>query len=253
MNSKVDIYEPDEIKAVFDFLKTAKTISDITESSGVSTIYTNSLVLLALSYNIYLTDGMYVTINNVNYQVDNVNLSAKTFTIVATGLFHMSTDLIPVKILDATSWKLGIDFKFGSRKEINQLLANEISDETKKNQRFPLAWLFINESRNHDSLDYDFKTSIKLAFVHLSNMVDTAENRKEKVFKPVLTPLKTLFLEAIQSSYFTRVFNWEYTKLNYSEYYRYFYGSSDKNQMVFDAPTDAIEIDLDVIFENQYY
>jgi len=79
-----------------------------------------------------------------------------------------------------------------------------------------------------------------------------ADYRKENIFKKVLVPLERLFLEAIQSPYFSGVFNWEYEKLNYSDYFRYFYGSSDKNQMVLDAPTDAIEIDLDVIFQNQY-
>ena len=91
-----------------------------------------------------------------------------------------------------------------------------------------------------------------MAFVHLSKADYRADYRLDYVFKKVLQPLETLFLETIQSPYFSRVFNWEYTQLEYKDYYRYFYGSSDKNQMVLDAPTDAIEIDLDVIFQNQY-
>jgi len=252
MNRKIDIYEPDEIKAIFTFLKVEKTISNITESGSVSTIYSNTLKLLDIVDPIYLLTGQIVTINNINYQVSNVNLTNNTFQITKTGLFHMSTDLIPVKVLDATKWNLAIDFKFGSRNEINEILAQENADTAKNLQRYPLAWLFINEARSHDSLEYDFKTSIKMAFVHLSKHEYRAEYRKENIFKKVLVPLERIFLEAIQSPYFSHKFNWEYEKLNYSDYFRYFYGSSDKNQMVLDAPTDAIEIDLDVIFQNQY-
>ena len=79
-----------------------------------------------------------------------------------------------------------------------------------------------------------------------------ADYRKENIFKPILVPLKELFFETIQSSHFTRVFSFEYEKLRYDEYFRYFYGSADKNKMVLNAPTDAIEIDFDVTFENQY-
>jgi hypothetical protein len=39
---------------------------------------------------------------------------------------------------------------------------------------------------------------------------------------------------------------------NFKRYYRYFYGSSDKNASVLDACTDAIEISLDVDFRKQY-
>jgi len=255
MNRKKTIYEPDEVKAVFTFLKTEKNITDITENGSVSTIYTNSLVLLQLSYPIYLENGQIVTIDNINYQVSNVNLASKTFEITKTGLFHMSTDLIPVKVLAVTKWNLAIDFKFGSRTEINEILEQEVSDPDKKLQRFPLVWLFINENRLRDSLEYDFKTGLKMSFVHLSKPEYKAETRKENIFKPILVPLKELFMLAIQSSRFSRVFSFEYANLRYDEYFRYFYGSADKNinKMVFDAPTDAIEIDFDVVFHNQYY
>ena len=252
MNRRTDIFEADEIEAVFDFLTKEKTISDITESLGISTIYSNSVILLDIIDKIYLQAGQIVTLNKINYQVLTVDISAKKFTITASGLYHMSTDLIPVKILDVTKWNLAINFKFGSRNEINKLLDIENKDINKKQIRFPLAWLFINESRDHDSLEYDYKTGLKLAFVHLTNVEYTAEQRLDNVFKKVLQPLETLFLETIRSPYFSRVFNWEYMELSYKDYYRYFYGSSDKNQMVLTAPTDAIEIDLDVIFQNQY-
>ena len=253
MNQKKTIYEPDEVKSIFTFLKAEKNIINITESGTVSTIYSDSLVLLQVQYPIYLKNGQIVTIDNVNYAVSNVNLTNKTFDINKTGLFHMSTDLIPVKVLDVTKWNLACEFKFGSRPEINEILQLEVSDPAKKLHRFPLVWLFINENRDHDNLEYSFKTGLKMSFVHLSKPEYKAEYRKENIFKPVLVPLVELFMEAIQSSHFSRVFAFGYNDLNFNEYFRYFYGSADKNKMVLDSPTDAIEIDFDVTFSNQYY
>jgi len=252
MTRKTPIYEPDEIKAVFTFLKTEKTITNITESSGISTIYSDSLVLLNEKEPIYLQAGQIVTLDGINYQVLTVNLKTNIFTITATGLYHMSTDPIPVKVLDVTKWNLAVNFKFGSRIEINELLALEANNPDAKLQRFPLVWLFINDTREHDNFDYDFKTNIKMAFVHTSDKESRAQARLDNVIKKVVHPLKVLFLETIQSAYFNKVFNFEFGQLTYNDYIRYFYGSSDKNQMVLDAPTDAIEIDLDVIFQNQY-
>lgn len=251
MNRKLDIFEPDEIKAVFDFLKTEKTITNITEAGNYSTIYSNSLCLLNDNDPIFIKSGQIVTLNKKNYPVVSVNLIQKSFVIEATGLYHTS-GTPPVKVLDVTKWNLAINFKFGSRIEINQILNSECKDPDKSLIRFPLVWLFINEGRDHDNLDYDFMTNLKMSFVHKSEPQYTAEQRKELVIKSVIQPLVTLFLATIKSAYFTSVFNWEYTKLKYKDYFRYFYGSSDKNQMVLDAPTDAIEIDLDVIFQNQY-
>lgn len=239
MNRKKDINEPTQIKAVIDFLKTVKTISSITELAGISTINSNTLVLLNIAEPIKLKTGQVITINNINYPVLSVNYALNSFTITASNLV-------------ASQWHLAIDFKFGSRMEINQLLFIESKDADKKDIRFPFIWLFINEGREHDNPEYDYKTGLKIAFVHMSDKNWKAQQRLDNVIEPVLEPLRTLFLETIQSPYFARVFTWEFKKLSYTEYYRYFYGSSDKNEMVLTAPTDAIEIDLDVTFQNQY-
>jgi len=252
MNNKLDIYDIDEIQAVFDFLKTEKDIIDITESGSISTIFVNTLVLLSIVHPVYLNDGQIVTINSINYQVDNVDYDYLSFDISAVGLFHMSTDLIPVKILDATKWNLSINFKAGSRIEINQLLDIESKDLTKKLTRFPLVWMFINESEKTDILDFDHETSIKLAFVHLSDIKNRANDRLDDILKLILQPLLTLFVLTITSPYFSRKFQWEYGKFPSTKYNRFFYGSSDKNESVLNSPTDAIEVDISITFQNQY-
>lgn len=240
MNRKIDIYEPDQIKAVFTFLKAAKNIIDISEDAGVTTITTDSLVLLAIEEPIYLQSGQYVTISNVNYKISNVNLDLKTFDIAGINI-------------DSTEWNLAINFQFGSLVEINQILAEQREQTTAKNNRFPLVWMFINEGRDHDNTLYDFQTNIKLSFVGLSEVGWKAQQRLDSNMKLVLQPLVTLFLEAVQSSFFSTVFDNEYKTLQYKDFYRYFYGSSDKSKSIFDDPTDAIEIDLSLTFKKKYY
>jgi hypothetical protein len=109
INRKIDIYEPDEIKAVFDFICTEFDVISISEYLGVSTIESNSLILLNDVQKIYLKAGQIVTINATNYTVLAVDLAAKTFNISAMNL-------------TATKWNLAVNFKFGSRIEINELL-----------------------------------------------------------------------------------------------------------------------------------
>jgi hypothetical protein len=252
MTRKTDIYEPEQIKAVIDFLKTEKNIIDITENAGISTITTDSLVLLRAIEPIYLQVGIIITIGTINYQVKTVDLKGLKFTIEAIGLFTTLSVAPFTKTLLVTKWNLAINYKFGSRIEINELLDLESTDPATKMARFPMIWLFINEKRSHDNEDFDYKTRLKLAFVGLSEATYRAQERLDNTIKPVLQPLETLFLETITSTFFTYMFNWEFTKLKYDDYYRYFYGSSDKNQMVLNAATDAIEIDLDITFQNQY-
>jgi hypothetical protein len=79
-----------------------------------------------------------------------------------------------------------------------------------------------------------------------------ANDRLENVFKPVLDPLKVLFLETIKSAYFSYMFNWEFMNFTYTDFFWYFYGSTDKNQQVLDSVTDAIEVDIPLLFNNQY-
>jgi hypothetical protein len=253
INRRKDIFEADEIKKVIDFLKVEKTITNITESSGISTIYSSSLILLNDNAIIYLIAGQVITINKVNYEVIAVNLTNNTFTITATGLFHMTTGTPSVKVLDVTKWNIAINFKVGSRIEINELLALEQSNPDYKLQRFPLIWLFINESEKTSGIEFDHKTTLKMAFAHLNNKVnDRVLGRIDNSLETILQPLLTLFEATIRSPYFSRVFSWDYMEYDKTKYNRFFYGSSDKNEMVLTSPTDAIEVEIDLTFQNQY-
>lgn len=247
------IYDVEQIGAIITYMKAQKNITDITENAGISTITTNTLVLLTSFKVFYLAVGQIVTINSINYPVLSVNSKNKTFTIAGTGLYHMSTDPIPVKVLDATKWNLAINYLYGSRQEINEILVNASKDPAQKLIRFPLIWLFVNNDKKMNTWDnIDFDTNLKFAIVHLTKKEYKADDRLTYVFKPVLQPLWELFLATMTSPYFTYMLHFETFDFKYDKYDRYFYGSSDKNAMVLDSATDAIEISIDLQFKKQY-
>lgn len=250
MNLQKKIYEVDEIKKVIDFMKYEKSIVDITESNGISTIFSDTLVLLTSFWQTLLKPKQIITIGNINYDVLSIDYATKSFTIEAVGLFSFVSS---VKVLAFDKWSLAINFKDGSRTEINEVLANAAKDETKNLTRFPLIWLFINNKQEKNVDDnIDIHTTLDFSFVHLTKKEYRTEQRREKVFKPVIEPLLDLFIQTIESQYFSKVFHFNTYFYNYPKWFRYFYGSSDKNVQVFDAPTDAIEISLDLNFRKQY-
>lgn len=253
MNKPKTIFGVDEIGTIITFMKSEKTISDISEVNGISTITSNTLCLLHSYTDTYLKVGQIVTLNKINYPVLSVDLNLKQFTIEATGLYHMTTGQTPVKVLDVTKWNLAINYLYGSRTEINEILANAQSDPDKMLQRFPLIWLFINNDESYNpGLLIDFKTKLKFAIVHFTNKNYKANDRLTYVFKPVLQPLWELFFDTMKSPYFAKMLYFETENTIYDKYIRYFYGSSDKNENVLSCPTDAIEISIDLNFLKQY-
>lgn len=252
---QIPIYEKTEIEKVINFMKAEKTILDITENSGIYTIFSDSLVLLRDIEITYLKAGQIVTIDNINYPVLSVNLSLKSFTITKdVALFHMTTDVIPEKVLDVIKWTIACNFLRGSRIEINQRLKSASDDPEQKMTRFPLIWMFINNKRTRNpAQNIYFKSTIEFAIVNLTEKTYTTDKRDEFNFNPIMYPLFDLFKRTIESCYFSKVFFFENRKnYEFGEWFRYFYGSADKNAQVFDAPTDAIEISLDLNFLEQF-
>jgi len=237
MNRKIDIYEPDEIQKVITAMTAEHDILSIVESEGLSIITTNNIVLLDAQSPIALQSGQIIQIGTVNYEV--LSVTTNSFAIEATGI-------------TATTWKLAVNFMFGSRIEIDEVLERYGKDPAKNLIRFPLIWLFINNERVHNSNTYDFQTTLQFAFVHLTRKEYKASDRLTNVFKTVLQPLSKLFLETMYSTQFRGVFAFPTMVNDYSDWYRYFYGSSDKNQKVLKPDTDAIELSCDLTFVKQY-
>lgn len=249
------IYEVEEVEKVITLMRTEKNITNITENSGIYTIYSDSLILLREVENIYLKAGQIITINGIDYNVLTVNLNTKSFTITKyVALFHMTADLEPIKVLDATKWKLTVNYLYGSRIEINAILKAIGQGSDKLATKFPLIWMFINNDQSiNERENIDIKTECKFSVINATDKNYLAPQRKDYNFKPIIDPLLALFKKTMESCYFSTVFNFETQKnYNYHKYYRYFYGSSDKNESVLDSPTDAIEISLNIDFRKQY-
>lgn len=243
MNSALDIYPEKEIEKIITFLTSERDIISVSETNGVSTVTVQSTLLLYDTDYTYLAEGHYVQINNINYKVLSVvdNIS---FDITATGLES------------ETKWSLALGYRYGSGIEINELLNLAIQNPDEQLSRFPLLWFIIdaeNSEENNVEYQIDFAMNCKFSMINLTEIEYKASQRLDNNFIPTLQPYVTLFLKALHSSYFSNIFLFEQPEIiDYRKYYRYFYGSADKSQMVLDSPTDAIEFDINLSFKKQY-
>ena len=119
---------PNEIKTIINKIKTSVNIVSISESSGVSTIITDTVqVFNNLSIVMLLKSGMVVTINNKNYVVSNIvdTPGVKSFDVHGTNI-------------DVTSWHVAANFKTGTRVEINEVLNLQNNNEFRE-MKFPFV------------------------------------------------------------------------------------------------------------------
>lgn len=240
--SKITIYPELEIKKVVDYLTTEKDIDSMVVNSGVLTINVSSTLLLNERESIYLDNGHYVKIGNNNYKVSNV---------VKNASFDIESNL-----LSETKWSLAFEYRFGSKIEVNRLLVTASQQPDNQLSRFPLLWLMIdadNQRNNSFEPPVDFELNTKFAMINLTDKLYTAKQRLNNNFIPTIKPYVDLFIATLRSVYFTKIFTFENKEFtDYSEYFRYFYGSQDKNKTVFDAVTDAIEFEMPLKFSRQY-
>jgi hypothetical protein len=235
---KLEIFETDLIKDVIDLMRPDKPISGISEANGISTITTDSLILVP-GIEMSLTAGLYVEIGTKFYKVLSINSALQTFDIEATGIVE-------------DTWRLAINFMFGSRIEINEMLANYAKDNEMNTRRFPLIWLFINYKEDHNQeQDIEVQAPLTFAFVGLSKPEWRANDRLENVMRPLLSPLWLLFLNVIKEMNDTFYFDTSKEPV-FSRYKRFFYGSSDKNESVLASITDAYEITLQLNIINKF-
>lgn len=243
MSQLKDIFVSEEIKKVVDYLTIGKNIDSISQISGISTVSVSSTVILSDIHNVYLQDGMYVKINNENFKVSNV-------------IKDTSFEIDAVFEVDPTIWALALEYKAGTRIEVNALLKAQMRNPNNNLERFPLLWLIIDGSEQ-DSFRFEppinFERTVKLSFINHTKKEYTLEQRRDENIKPSIQPYVSLFVQAIKSTEFRTIFLFEDLEVNnYDRFIRYFYGSADQNIQVFDAPTDAIELVWDLRFANQY-
>jgi len=232
---------PNEIETIINKIKTSVNIVSISESSGVSTIITDTVqVFNNLSIVMLLKAGMVVTINNKNYVVSNIvdTPAVKSFDVNGTGI-------------SVTSWNVAANFKTGTRVEINEVLNLQNNNEFRE-MKFPFVWLLLPINPDFDHRVLDFQTDLDIVFAQSSNKTDRAQTRIDNNFDLVLNPLLELFLLWVQSSDLSYMFDFQHQVIDYSSQNFPFYGTDDKSKNVLTTTTDAIEVNFKLDFKKQY-
>jgi hypothetical protein len=134
------------------------------------------------------------------------------------------------------------EYMYGHIPEINTRLQLKQTDPVNRDKKYPLVILRLDAVS--DVVGDMVKYNLNLAIVNRTDQNYNAEQRLERVFKPILYPLFELFFEALQKS---PLFMWPgdlryppHTKID-----RYYWGTQSgavnvKNIM--SDPIDAIEI-----------
>lgn len=131
-------------------------------------------------------------------------------------------------------------YLYGHVREINSRLLEKQKDKTFKYQRYPLVALKldIDEQVRSSVVEYN----LNLAFITFTSATMDAEQRMERVFKPLLYPMYERFLIALEQS---GLFFWLGQTPDHVKTDRPFWGTSTSNanvQHIFSDPIDAIEI-----------
>ena len=116
-------------------------------------------------------------------------------------------------------------------------------DAAKKYEKYPLLIMFLDyeEQIGQSDKHYISEASITMVFVAPTDKNYKAQERKEKVFRPVLWPLYEQFMSYLQlSNYFDTDVK---GLIPHNKTDRYFYSADEtKAQNVFAAYFDAVEI-----------
>ena len=240
MKKNLNIY--DELNNIVEAMKTPVNIISISEVSGVSTVITDSVEIFNnLCEVLLLTNGMIVTINDINYQVSNVvNIpSVKSF------------DITEASAIAESEWSIGVNFQTGTSIEVNEILNSESGNLN----RFPLMWLLPPANLDYNHLVLDFTVDLTIVFAHKSNDTDRTVSRINNNFNPIIQPLQALFNKWLQSSDYYHVFEFNgFGKpIDFDNSDFAFFGNADKTQSVITTlPTDAKQIEYSLNFKKQY-
>jgi hypothetical protein len=134
-------------------------------------------------------------------------------------------------------------YMYGHRLEIARNLTSRPNGKVFTYQKYPLIALRLDIPEEHE--DGFIKYKLNIGIFAFTDKNYTAEQRYEKVFKPVLYPLYDLFIKALYDS---GLFSWSLTDLErprHTKIDRPFWGVSAVEQNtanIFSDPLDAIEL-----------
>ena len=142
---------------------------------------------------------------------------------------------------------------YGSLKEWQQLLKEWQTDPDTKDIIWPMCWLFtpITSAHGGENKKYVTDTSVEVIIATQTDRNWHTPERKEKIYKPVLWPLRDEFLQAIWlSGYFDITAQ---NDLEYTDSDLFYYSTSPaKDQNKLAAYLDAIQLtDLGLKFRER--
>jgi hypothetical protein len=157
-------------------------------------------------------------------------------------------------VVDATRALYGKDlyYLYGHPVEIVQRLQEMSNSKTSKQKKFPLIALFTDIPINVENEGFQGKAILHIIIATTTEPNYTAPQRLEKTFKPILYPIRDLFLSSFQKH---RQFTFE-EGMKYTTTDRYYWGKqglygNDGN--MFNDHIDAIELqDLHVNIKNNF-
>jgi len=122
-------------------------------------------------------------------------------------------------VLAAIADEMKIKFMFGPVDEVIMKLSAMSKTPTTNTKRYPLLVLFtdVAEQRGQDVGTSATITIPSIIIAHVTLQSYTAEQRMEKVFKPVLLPLYEMFLSELEENTTTQVLSRNlipHTKIN---------------------------------------
>lgn len=134
-------------------------------------------------------------------------------------------------------------YMFGHIQEINSRLVQRTQDPVKRNEKFPLVALRLDNPA--DVEDGMLRYNLNIAIIAASSESRNAQERLALTFKPLLNPLYNLFFLALRRS---GRFSWETGLDSYPPHTRvdrYYWGvmsGNTKIKNVLSDPSDAIEL-----------
>ncbi len=138
----------------------------------------------------------------------------------------------------------GIRYSKSSFDELIENLVQADKDEEQREYKYPLIHLVRDFYEDHSGVPgYEVNVSLNIIFIHQTINTYKIEDRDEKVFKPVLIPLKEEFItQLVKHKQVTAVSR---SQITYREWKRAFWGNRNlqgaKNKLT--DYVDAIELE----------
>lgn len=203
----------DIISNVADSIRDTGTITGVVFASGVSTI---------TSVN-ELTEGEVVVIGSLDGPIKNV--SATEFQIDGNATSEVSWKARAPYFIDGHLLDVA-----------NQLVEKDGSVGAEKSKKYPL--IVLEQDFKIDKLDGPkIRASLSFAIVNHTKAEYTTEQRREFNFTPILDPLYSEFIKALDNFQGIAIIseNWDVTR-------RYYWGSQFNDSHIFNDKLDAIEV-----------